>query len=114
MKMSTKEVEITKRIKYGDKNIIPELKNLLMMYSSKVNIQMKELATLKTVNLKLLNLRNEKEKKRMKKSQQSTRDLGNTINQISMDMMGVLLGQLKEKGTDGLFEEVIVENFPNL
>lgn len=46
MRMSTKEVEIMKRIKYGVKNIIPELKNLLMIYNSKVKYIDKRISNL--------------------------------------------------------------------
>ena len=67
IRMSTKDIEMTKmnQIHSRDKNIILEFKNLLVGCNSRVNIQRKEVAKLKTVNLKLLSL--EVKRKKMKK-----------------------------------------------
>ena len=44
----------------------------------------------------------------------SLRDLWDNINHINIHIIGVLEGEEREKGLEKIFEEIIVENFPNM
>ena len=52
--------------------------------------------------------------KRMKRIEDSLRDLWDTIKHINIQITGVLEEEEKKKGTEKIFEENIVENFPNM
>ena len=52
--------------------------------------------------------------KRMKRNEDSLRDLWDSIKCINICIIGVPEGEEREKGTKKIFEEIIVENFPNL
>ena len=51
--------------------------------------------------------------KRMKRTDDSLRDLWDNIKHTNIQIIGVLEGE-KNKGYEKLFEEIIVENFPNM
>ena len=52
--------------------------------------------------------------KRMKRNEDSLRDLWDNINPNNIRIIGVPEGEEKEKGPEKIFEEIIVENFPNM
>ena len=51
--------------------------------------------------------------KRMKRIEDSLRDLWDNIKLINIRIRGVPEEEEKKKGTDKIFEEIILENFPN-
>ena len=52
--------------------------------------------------------------KRMKRIDDSLRDLWDNIKHINIRIIGVPEEEEKKKGTETIFEEIIVENFPNM
>ena len=52
--------------------------------------------------------------KRMKRNEDSLRDLWDNITRNNIHIIGVPEGEEREKGPEKKFEEVIVENFPNM
>ena len=50
----------------------------------------------------------------MKRNEDSLRDLWDNIKRNNIRIIGVREGEQREKGPDKIFEEVIVENFPNM
>ena len=52
--------------------------------------------------------------KRMKRIENTLRDLWNNIKRTNIQIIGVPEEEEKKKGTDKIFEEIIVENFPNM
>ena len=52
--------------------------------------------------------------KRMKRAEDSLRDLWNHIRYTNIWIIGVPEEEEKKKGYEKLFEEIIVENFPNM
>ena len=52
--------------------------------------------------------------KRMKRIEDSLRDLWDHIKQINIQSIGVTEEEEKKKGYEKLFEEIIVENFPDM
>ena len=52
--------------------------------------------------------------KRMKRNEESLRDLYDNIKRNNIHIIGVPEGEEREKGPEKIFEEIIVENFPNM
>ena len=52
--------------------------------------------------------------KRMKRIEDSLRDLWDNIKLTNICIIGVPEGEEREKGPEKIFEEIIVENFPNM
>ena len=52
--------------------------------------------------------------KRMKRTENSLRDLWDNIKCTNIQMVGVPEEEEKKKGYEKIFEEIIVENFPNM
>ena len=52
--------------------------------------------------------------KRMKRNEDSPRDLWDNVKRNHIRITGVPEGEEREKGPEKIFEEIIVENFPNM
>ena len=52
--------------------------------------------------------------KRMKRIEDSLRDLWDNIKRANIQIIGVSEEEEKKKGTEKIFEEIIVEKFPNM
>ena len=52
--------------------------------------------------------------KRMKRIEDSLRDFWDNIKRTNIQIIGVPGDEEKKKGTEKIFEEIIVENFPNM
>ena len=50
----------------------------------------------------------------MKRIEDNLRDLWDNIKRINIRLIGVPEEEEKKKGTEKIFEEIIVENFPNM
>ena len=50
----------------------------------------------------------------MKRTENSLRDLRDNIKRTNVRIIGVPEEEEKKKGTEKIFEEIIVENFPNM
>ena len=50
----------------------------------------------------------------MKRIEDSLRDLWDNIKRTNIRIIGVPEEEEKKKGTEKIFEEIIVENFPNI
>ena len=50
----------------------------------------------------------------MKRTEDSLRDLWDNIKRTNIRIIGVPEEEEKKKGTEKIFEEIIVENFPNV
>ena len=56
----------------------------------------------------------ENKEKRIKRMEDSLRDLWDNIKCTNIRIKGVPEEEEKKKGTEKIFEEIIVENFPNM
>ena len=52
--------------------------------------------------------------KRMKRIEESLRDFWDNIKHTNIRIVGVPEEEEKKKGTENIFEEIIVENIPNM
>ena len=50
----------------------------------------------------------------MKRTEDSLRDLWDNIKRTNIRIKGIPEEEEKKKGTEKIFEEIIVENFPNM
>ena len=50
----------------------------------------------------------------MKRIEDSLRDLWDNMKHTNIQITGVLEEEEKKKGTEKIYEEIIVENFPNM
>ena len=50
----------------------------------------------------------------MKRNEDSLKDLWDNIKCTNIRIIGVPEGEEREKGLEKIFEEIIVENFPNM
>ena len=55
-----------------------------------------------------------KEEKRMKRIEDNPRDLWDNTNQTNVRIIGVPEREEKKEGSEKLFEEIIVKNYPNM
>ena len=58
--------------------------------------------------------RKQNKEKRMKRIEDSLRDLWDNIKHNNIWIIGVPEEEGKKKGSEKIFEEIIVENFPNM
>ena len=50
----------------------------------------------------------------MKRTEDSLRDLWDNVKRTNIQIIGVTKEEEKNKGYEKIFEEIIVENFPNM
>ena len=56
----------------------------------------------------------ETKEKRMKTNEDTLRDLWDNIKRNNIRIIGIPEGEEREKGSEKIFEEIMVENFPNM
>ena len=61
-----------------------------------------------------INTAEQNKEKRMKRIEDTVRDLWENIKHSNIWTIGVPEEEEKKKGTEKIFEEIIVENFPNM
>ena len=94
------------------KNTINEIKNSLEGVSSRITEAEERISDLEGKRVEITTTEHNKEK-RMKRIEDSLRDLRDNIKCTDIRIIGVPEEQ-KKKGTEKIFEEIIVENFPNM
>ena len=61
-----------------------------------------------------INTAEQNKQKRMKRIEHSLRDLLDNIKLTNIRIIGVPEEEVKKKGSEKIFEEIIVENFPDM
>ena len=92
-------------------NTINEIKNSLEGFNSRITEAEERISDLEDTIVEISTAEQNKEK-RMKRSEDSLRDLWDKIKCTSIRIIGVSEEEEKKKGTEKIFEEIIVENFP--
>ena len=95
------------------KNTITEMKNTLEGINRRLNDLEERISELEDRVVEIT-AAEEKKDKRMKRNEDSLRDLWNNIKCTNMCIIGVWEGEEKKKGTEKIFEEIIVENLTNM
>ena len=94
-------------------NTINEIKNSLERISSRITKAEEWISDLEDKIVKITTAE-QKQEKRMKRIEDSLRDLWNNIKHTNIRIIQVPEEEEKRKGTEKIFEEIIVENFPNM
>ena len=95
------------------KNTIHEIKNTLDRIKSRIIEAEERISDVEDKMVEITTTEQNKEKGK-KRIEDSPRDLWDDIKSTSIRTMGVSEEEEKKKGTEKIFEEIIVENFPNM
>ena len=94
-------------------NRINEIKNSLQGINSRITEAKEWISDLKDKIVEITTTEQNKEK-RMKRMEESLRDLRDNIKCTNIRIIRVPEEEEKKKGTEKIFEESIVENFPKM
>ena len=94
-------------------NTITELKTTLEGINSRITEAEERISDVEDRMVEFTAMEQNKEK-RMKRNEDSLRDLWDNIKCTNIHIVGVPEGEEQEKGPEKIFEEIIVENFPNM
>ena len=94
-------------------NKITEMKNTLEGINSRITEAEERIRALEDRMVEFTATEENKEK-RMKRNEDSLRDLWDNIKCNNVRIIGVPEGEERQKGLEKIFEEIIVENFPNM
>ena len=94
-------------------NTINEIKNSLEGIKSRITEAEERICDLEDKTVEMTTTEQNKEK-RMKRIKDSLRDLWNNIKCTNIRIIGAPEEEEKKKGTEKIFEEITVENFPNM
>ena len=111
--MFNKDLEELKNKQTVMNNTITEMKNTLEGINSRITEAEERISDLQHSIVESTAKEQNKEK-RMKRHEDSLRDLLDNIKCNIIRIIGVPEGEEREKGPEKIFEEIIVENFPNM
>ena len=94
-------------------NTINEIKNALEGSNSRKTEAEERISYLEDKTVEITTAEQNKEK-RIKRIQDSLRDLWDNIKRTNIQITGVPEEEETKKGTEKIYEEIIVENFPNM
>ena len=111
--MFNKDLEELRNKQTEMNNTITEMKNTLEGINSRITEAEERISDLEHRMLEFTAVEQTKEKG-MKRNEDSLRDLWDNIKHTNICTVGVPEGDEREKGPKEIFEEIIVENFPNM
>ena len=94
-------------------NTIIEMKTTLEGINSGITEAEEQISDLEDRMVEFTSVEQNKEK-RMKRNEDSLRDLWDNIERNNIRIIEVQEGEEREKEPEKIFEEIIVENFPNM
>ena len=94
-------------------NMKNEIKNSLGGINSRITEAEERISDMEDKIVEITTAEQNKEK-RMKTTEDRLRDLWDNIKHTNIRIIGVPEEEEKKKGTEKIFEEIIVENFPNV
>ena len=111
--MFNKDLEELKNKQTEMNNTITEIKNTLERINSRITEAEERISDLEDRMVEFT-ATGQNEEKRMKRNEDSLRDLWDNIKLTNIHIIGIQEGEEREKGPEKIFEEIIVENFPNM
>ena len=111
--MFNKDLEELKNKQTEMNNTITEMKTTLERMNSRITEAEERISDLEDKMVEFTAVEQTKEK-RMKRNEDSLRDLWDNIKRNNIHVIGVPEGEETKKGPEKIFEEIIVENFPNM
>ena len=95
-------------------NTINEIKTSLEGINSRITEEEERMSDPEDKIVEITTAEQDKEKKKRKRIEDSLRDIWDNIKRTNIRIIGVPEEEEKNKGTEKIFEEIIVENFPNM
>ena len=111
--MFNKNLEELKNKQTEMNNTITEMKNTLEGINNRIAEAEERISDLEDTMVEFTAMKQNKEK-RMKRNEDSLGDLWDNIKRTNISIIEVPEGEEREKGPEKIFEEIIVENFPNM
>ena len=111
--MFNKDLQELKNKQTEMNNTITEMKTTLEGINSRITEAEEWISDLEDRMVEFTAAQQTKDK-RMKRNEDSLRDLWDNIKCNNIRIIGVPEGEEREKGPEKIFEEIIVENFPNM
>ena len=111
--MINKDLEELKNKQTAINNTITEMKTTLEGINSRITEAEEWTSDLEDKTVEITTTEQNKEK-RMKRIEDSLRDLWDNIKCNNIRIIGVPEEEEKKKGTEKIFEEIIVDKFPNM
>ena len=111
--MFNKDLEELKNKQTEMNNTITEMKTPLEGINSRITEAEERISDLEDTMVEFTAAEQNKEK-RMKRNEDSLRDFWDNIKLSNIRIIAVPEGEEREKGPEKIFEEIIVENFPNM
>ena len=108
-----KDIEELKNKQTIMNSTINEIKNSLEGINSRITEAEERISDLEDKIVEITTAEPNKQK-RMKRIEDSLRDLWDNIKRTNVQIIGVPEEEEKKKGTEKIFEEIIIENFPNM
>ena len=109
----TKDIEEIKNKQTEMNNTITKIKNTLEGNNSRIIESEERISELEDRTVEIT-AEEQNKGKRMKRIEDNLRDLWDNIKHTNIRVIGVPEEEEKKKGTNRFFEEIIVENFPNM
>uniref|UniRef100_A0A9L0SIQ9 LINE-1 retrotransposable element ORF1 protein n=1 Tax=Equus caballus TaxID=9796 RepID=A0A9L0SIQ9_HORSE len=94
------------------KNTMEEIEKNLDSLNSRVDNMEDRISNLEARNIEMLQKEEEREL-RLKRNEETLREFFDSIRKCNIRIIGIPEGEEKEKGAEGLFKEIIADNFPN-
>ena len=107
-----KDLEELKNKHTETDNTIAKIKNTLEEINSRISEAEERISELEDEMVEITS--EENKVKRMKRTEDSLRDLWDNIKRTNILIIGVPEEEKQKKGYEKIFEEIIVENFPNM
>ena len=111
--MFNKDLEELRNKQTEMNNTITEMKTTLEGINSRITEAEERISELEDTMVEFTAVEQNKEK-RMKRNEDSLRDLWDNIKHNNIRIIWVPEGEEREKGPKKIFEEIRVENFPNM
>ena len=111
--MFNKDLEELKSKQTMMNNTINEIKNALERINSRITEAEEWISDLEDKIVEIMTTEQKKEK-RMKTIEHNLRDLWENVKRTNIRIIRVPEEEKKKKRTEEIFEEIIVENFPNM
>ena len=111
--MFNKDLEELKSKQTMMNNTINEIKNSSEGINSRITEAEEQISDLEDKIVEITTTEQNKEK-RMKRIEDSLRHIWDNMKHTNIRIIGVPEEEMKKKGSEKIFEEIIVENFPNM
>ena len=94
-------------------NTITEIKNSLEAANSRIQEAEERISEVEDRVVEIMDAEQKREK-RLKTNEESLRELWDNVKHTNIHIIGMPEGEVKEKGTEKIFQKTIAKNFPNI